>query len=793
MPEKTINIEDIINDLRKSVDETKKITLSTDDLYKRNQEAIDKLYKKDTFKKMDNTVSNSMSGISNSIKMAFSGMSGSIKNFFSKKPIDDLKEEVKSGLENVGTVTGKHMSDIMGSTFMSVFDDLKSVAGSIWNMSKNALGFFTGNEEDETDSEKATQEIRDSIDELTSGGKLETYSPDIQEAFKFLSENLGDDAEKTQDILSLLNENFEENQLARTKAALKDKQPKIKSTPLMMAVMALGVLIGAVVKSLIIPFELLYQGLNKLMPIGKWLSDLGSSLLKLPGLKTFGKGGKGLEILGKISGFFKELPKRSKLIGKFVKGFMKGFKILGWPLTILLGVIDFIKGFMTTEGSIIDKIKGGLIGAIKGFIEFPVKVIGWIADKILGLFGVEIKGGAGNAMMKGLMWVVSKALDVILWPFRMLYKGFKMIIDFFSSSKEGEEGPGILDKIKKYAILGLKIAFWPFYLAYKGFKKIIDFFSSSKEGEEGPGILDKIKKYAILGLKIVFAPYYLAYKGIKKIIDFFSSSKEGEEGPGILDKLIDASKQALYFITWPYRMLYKGLIWLVGKATEFAASDTGQSVLDTIIDMSKQAIDFITWPYRMLYKGIKKIIDWFATSEGGEPSILDQLWTYLKELPGKVKDWILENVPGAKLAAKAGGAIASGAKKAAGGVKNAWNWAWGNDKEEEEENVEKKKSIQDLTKTKVPSTQNKIDDIEKEKALMLAKEKKDVADLNKKSSEQLEKANKLIKEQTKEGKEGTKSMVNVISSTSNQQNIQPDEIKDEIESFGLLIGNKGMS
>jgi len=747
MPEKTINIEDIINDLRKSVDETKKITLSTDDLYKRNQEAIDKLYKKDTFKKMDNTVSNSMSGISNSIKMAFSGMSGSIKNFFSKKPIDDLKEEVKSGLENVGTVTGKHMSDIMGSTFMSVFDDLKSVAGSIWNMSKNALGFFTGNEEDETDSEKATQEIRDSIDELTSGGKLETYSPDIQEAFKFLSENLGDDAEKTQDILSLLNENFEENQLARTKAALKDKQPKIKSTPLMMAVMALGVLIGAVVKSLIIPFELLYQGLNKLMPIGKWLSDLGSSLLKLPGLKTFGKGGKGLEILGKISGFFKELPKRSKLIGKFVKGFMKGFKILGWPLTILLGVIDFIKGFMTTEGSIIDKIKGGLIGAIKGFIEFPVKVIGWIADKILGLFGVEIKGGAGNAMMKGLMWVVSKALDVILWPFRMLYKGFKMIIDFFSSSKEGEEGPGILDKIKEYAILGLKI---------------------------------------------VFAPYYLAYKGIKKIIDFFSSSKEGEEGPGILDKLIDASKQALYFITWPYRMLYKGLIWLVGKATEFAA-DTGQSVLDTIIDMSKQAIDFITWPYRMLYKGIKKIIDWFATSEGGEPSILDQLWTYLKELPGKVKDWILENVPGAKLAAKAGGAIASGAKKAAGGVKNAWNWAWGNDKEEEEKNVEKKKSIQDLTKTKVPSTQNKIDDIEKEKALMLAKEKKDVADLNKKSSEQLEKANKLIKEQTKEGKEGTKSMVNVISSTSNQQNIQPDEIKDEIESFGLLIGNKGMS
>ena len=158
-----------------------------------------------------------------------------------------------------------------------------------------------------------------------------------------------------------------------------------------------------------------------------------------------------------------------------------------------------------------------------------------------------------------------------------------------------------------------------------------------------------------------------------------------------------------------------------------------------------------------------------------------------------LKYWILENVPGAKLAAKAGGAIASGAKKAAGGVKNAWNWAWGNDKEEEEENVEKKKSIQDLTKTKVPSTQNKIDDIEKEKALMLAKEKKDVADLNKKSSEQLEKANKLIKEQTKEGKEGTKSMVNVISSTSNQQNIQPDEIKDEIESFGLLIGNKGMS
>jgi hypothetical protein len=52
------------------------------------------------------------------------------------------------------------------------------------------------------------------------------------------------------------------------------------------------------------------------------------------------------------------------------------------------------------------------LAAFVGFVEMPVKLIGWIADWILKAFGLEIEGGAGAAMMakvtETFTWIIDK-------------------------------------------------------------------------------------------------------------------------------------------------------------------------------------------------------------------------------------------------------------------------------------------------------------------------------------------------------------------------------------------------
>ena len=73
-------------------------------------------------------------------------------------------------------------------------------------------------------------------------------------------------------------------------------------------------------------------------------------------------------------------------------GFKAGFKILGWPLTILLGVIDFIRGWMGADAgaSILDKIKAGFQEAIAKFMELPAILLGGAVDWVMGLFGIDL-------------------------------------------------------------------------------------------------------------------------------------------------------------------------------------------------------------------------------------------------------------------------------------------------------------------------------------------------------------------------------------------------------------------
>lgn len=135
--------------------------------------------------------------------------------------------------------------------------------------------------------------------------------------------------------------------------------------------------------------------------IGAWLHRYLIVLTKLP-------------IFAKISKMFSvidDIP----FIGKLFKAVKFGFKWLGWPLTILLSVIDFIRGYSETEGSTWEKIKGGLWKAIEGFIVLPVTFMGWVIETIAGWFGVEL-----DNVGKDIMDFIKAMFNLVIFGWEQL-------------------------------------------------------------------------------------------------------------------------------------------------------------------------------------------------------------------------------------------------------------------------------------------------------------------------------------------------------------------------------------
>lgn len=180
----------------------------------------------------------------------------------------------------------------------------------------------------------------------------------------------------------------------------------------------LAAMLGAAVRKFLMPFEIMGKMIGK--------SFIGKTFMKLINFfRKIGAAVKSLSGKGTVVGkFFKAIGKLFGWIGKafnWIKGivvnvikwvgkiapaagglaklgraFMYGFKILGWPLTIFMGIFDFIQGFRKTEGTLWEKIKGGFMAALMGLIEMPIRFIMWLVEKVLGFFGVEVSGLADS-------------------------------------------------------------------------------------------------------------------------------------------------------------------------------------------------------------------------------------------------------------------------------------------------------------------------------------------------------------------------------------------------------------
>jgi hypothetical protein len=174
-------------------------------------------------------------------------------------------------------------------------------------------------------------------------------------------------------------------------------------------------------------FEGLFKGLDKVISIIMrpiiWLK--GKILKEIEGfMGLVGAIGKRFKSIGKIAEVVKGLF--GQFGGGFVKGFLRGLKWIAWPITLLMTVIDAVKGFVRGfesqgggSGGIISGLVQGLGEAVKGFLYLPVKLFGWITDYVLGLFDIQIKGGAADGIFK----VIDMIFGGIEFTMHTIYNG----------------------------------------------------------------------------------------------------------------------------------------------------------------------------------------------------------------------------------------------------------------------------------------------------------------------------------------------------------------------------------
>jgi len=326
----------------------------------------------------------------------------SMKKFWENDAVNSMKQFIS---KSWGRIKG-HIDEVLGpvkEAFDFIWDTLKSITSFFQNIGKSVLQVFG------------------------FGGKDKEL----------------DETKKQTGLLKRIYNFFIHKDIRDTKAIARSAIGKGERKPLWYlivgaALLALGLAIGGLVRKILLPIELFGKGMAVLGRIGSSLGRLGALFLKIPGMSSLVEAfSKGIKFVSKTGRIFAYIGKHVPLLGKLFSGIKIGFQKLAWPITIVFALIDFIKGFSATQGDIFEKIKGGLSAAVRGFIEMPIKLLGWITDWVLGKFGLETEIGskAAQYIIDGIVKTVGIAIDVLMTPFRIILWGAKSIISLFKGEK----------------------------------------------------------------------------------------------------------------------------------------------------------------------------------------------------------------------------------------------------------------------------------------------------------------------------------------------------------------------
>jgi len=228
-----------------------------------------------------------------------------------------------------------------------------------------------------------------------------------------------------------------------------------------------------------------------------WYNSAGIFSKVMKGItKVFGFVIKGARIFFRLAGKF----------SIFSIAFAKGFRFLAWPFQVLMGIIDFIKGFMgSSETTFLGKILDGLKQVIVGFFEMPLKLLGWVYDKILGLFGIESKG-TGEKLVSAF----SGLLDAIIMPIKSM---INLVVDSMGK---------IWDIVKSVFSIFTDTfgAIWS--LLTGDFSGFVDSISN---------IWENVKSIILNGIEVLFAyltyPIRFAANMVKSVWDTVKGSLDG--------------------------------------------------------------------------------------------------------------------------------------------------------------------------------------------------------------------------------------------------------------------------
>ena len=205
-----------------------------------------------------------------------------------------------------------------------------------------------------------------------------------------------------------------------------------------------------------------------------FIAKIGTFFLNFfKNLKTTFSGGKLAAGFARIGQFFKSIGTFFGKMFKIVKPIVSFFKsivsiagrILGIvskifaPLLVIFGIFEsirgFFQGFADSEGNFLQKLMGGLAGALTGFLDFLIAaplnlikgIIGWIAGA-LGFDGVKEKlesfdfsfGGIIKAVFDVINFVASIAFKIMKFPTALaagIAGGIAALLPGGKSPKEG--------------------------------------------------------------------------------------------------------------------------------------------------------------------------------------------------------------------------------------------------------------------------------------------------------------------------------------------------------------------
>ena len=263
----------------------------------------------------------------------------------------------------------------------------------------------------------------------------------------------------------------------------------------------------------------LFAPQGKLGFIGNIFRKLNASVSAKGGIGKIFKGI--LDFIMKWTRRLRPLFKSFRMIGSVL------FKFLGFPITLILGLIGGIKGFIKgfKEDGILGGIKGAFWGMLDSLVGSLVDGLSWLGGWILEKLGFEELGKKMQEFkfmdfLKNLPETFTLVKDKVVGFFKGAYD---YVVGLFGGG-EGEEkegGKGILPKIADMFSFVGQIISWPFKKIGGFFKGAYDYVVGLFGGGEGEKTEEK--KGILPSFSDMFKSVLDIFTTIpKKIGDFFS-------------------------------------------------------------------------------------------------------------------------------------------------------------------------------------------------------------------------------------------------------------------------------